>query len=217
MEYLNQITETDPDKNGIFTRTEFKLNNKNQIVKVVSTIKKTITKKIINKNVEKRRNEWKPFGLAATTNNKVTFLSDELVFMEPPTKFNKTFETPEIKEELICKLCNENHWTRLCPNNLNEEIKAPVKEKENKKYEEKERKNIENTIEIKDLSKNIGEFDLLNTCNILECSVKNIIIIKSGNNNFGFITFGNKKDMEKYIKIMDNYGYDHLKMKINPL
>jgi RNA recognition motif-containing protein len=213
-------TETIPDKDGIFTRTEYRLNDNNHIVKVVKTIRKTVEKVVINRNVEKRRNEWKPFGLAATTNNKVTFVSDELVFMEPINK----------KEENKCKACGKDHLRNECTlfkinrfseykNEENEENEEKVYNKKEKIIKEEIKEKLENTILIKNLSKNINEQDLQYTCIILGLEVKDISIINSRteNCNFGYIAFNKKSDAEKYKNLMDNYGYDYLRFDINIL
>jgi len=231
MEIVPRMTETIPDKNGIFIRTEYKMNENNKLVKVVSTLKKTIKKVIVNKNIETRKNEWKPFGLAATTNNKVTFLSDELVFMEPVNSFNK--------EEIKCKTCGKDDLTDECNifkivknrfsedsedeknkyERKNEKFERNKEKKDFKELENKEAQKIENIILIKNLSKNINEQDLQESCIILGIDTKNIFIInsRSENHNCGYITFYKKDDVEKYKKLMDNYGYDHLRFSIDIL
>jgi hypothetical protein len=115
-EQIIDTIESEKDENGYFTRTEYIKKENGQMIKRVSTIRKYTITKLVHKNVIERRENWKPFGLAASGNNNVTFVSNEEIFMEPPSpplkpKEVNLFHSPDN----ICVECNFHHFTLNCP------------------------------------------------------------------------------------------------------
>lgn len=119
--YKHQIietTETEPDANGIFIRTEYIKKDNGVMIKRISTIRKYIETKLVYKNVIERKKNWKPFGLAASGNNNVTFVSNEEIFMEPPSppsspiinSNQQKFNPPTT----ICPDCKFHHFSLNC-------------------------------------------------------------------------------------------------------
>ena len=164
---LPLTTETEPDENNIVTRTEYKLNEKNEIVQVVKKIKRYKIYSRIYPSVIERKNNWVKFGEAAKGNDNVTFVSEEDVFMEPPTPKisavkKSEFIIPEIEaisNDQICKICNGNHWTRICNFEKEKEEKQIV---EKQKEPDPEKKEDIFSLQVTELSKDINEFDLYN-------------------------------------------------------
>ena len=94
------ITESGPDKDGIITIIEYKINENNQKVKVTKKVKRYIIEKKIYPAVEERKKNWTKFGAALYGNNNVTFVSPVDIFMEDPRKKEKKEMKP--KEKCIC-------------------------------------------------------------------------------------------------------------------
>ena len=225
---LPSTIETGPDDNNIFTRTEFKFNEKNEIVKVIKKIKRYTVYSRHYKSVTYRKDNWVKFGLAKGDNN-VTFLSDELVFMEAPPipsslKSSKTIipnvftEEKEIIEH-ICKICNGNHWSRICPsqngsNVVEEKPKVEYKSKVEYKPSDK-RKNLF-TLQITELSKDINEFDLYKIFSCI-CKIKNILLVRDYNTyeskGFAYIIFNEENDLNYALKL-HHTGFCHLRLKL---
>jgi RNA recognition motif-containing protein len=232
---LPETTETGPDENGYFTRIEYKINEKNNQVKIITRFKKYMyTKKVYSSAIERDKN-WVKFGEATSKNNKsVTYFSDELVFMEPPPKNGystiKEEETEEetkelkIKEEvqlkikkeefkddkpkIICKKCNGSHWSRMCGINMEKE----------KKEEEKEYEPQKTTIQIMNLGKDVNESDLYDLFSQIG-TVKRIFVARDydtqTSKGFGIATFASEKDTENIIKRFNNYGFNNLIMHLS--
>lgn len=241
MNYLElpPMTESEPDENGYITRIEYKINEKNQKVRITSKIRRYKRVIRLNDSIKQRYENWTKFGLAASENNNVTFVSDEDVFMEPPplsktTKvikndsdmfadmykdiFSNTPQPDIIEEEKVddnkskqtCKICNGNHWTRVC---------SSLKEKGNiEKIDENNSIKKDTTIQITNLSKNVTEYDLYDLFSQVG-EIRRILIPKDyetqQSRGFGFILFSSSKDAENAVKRFSNYGLDHLILKLN--
>lgn len=68
-----------PDQNGIYQKTTIYQKDEFTKIKEIKTIKKTKIIEKVHKNVLKRKKEWKPFGKALNSNNKlVTFKGDDI-------------------------------------------------------------------------------------------------------------------------------------------
>jgi hypothetical protein len=223
---LPLTTETDPDENNIITRTEYKLNEKNEIIQIVKKIKRYKIYSRIYPSVIERKNNWVKFGEAAKDNNNVTFLSEEDVFMEPPTpKLSSVKQKnfiPEIKleepcsSEQICKICNGNHWTRIC--NF-DKGKKEEKEEEKQVFIEKvpEKKEDIFALQITELSKDINEFDLYTMFSKIG-KVQNILIMKDFNTQesrgVSFVIFKEENDLNYAKKVFHNMGFANLRLKV---
>ena len=224
MSKLPQSFESKPDNNNIITRTEFKKNSNDEVVKVVKKIKTyTFEKKVYNSAVERQFN-WIKFGAAAKDNNNVTFVSNELIFMEPPSSFKDKDASPFLKlEQNLCKICRGQHWTRICPKQLeididkelNETIKPIEKEVEKEKQKEKVKQEYVPTInrddmftlQISSIPKDILEFDLYDIFSKLS-KIKNILLMRDFNTQeskgFGFIVFEDENSLNTILKIFNN-------------
>jgi hypothetical protein len=234
MSKLPQSFESKPDNNNIITRTEFKKNSNDEVVKVVKKIKTyTFEKKVYNSAVERQFN-WIKFGAAAKDNNNVTFVSNELIFMEPPSSFKDKDASPFLKlEQNLCKICRGQHWTRICPKQLeididkelNETIKPIEKEVEKEKQKEKVKQEYVPTInrddmftlQISSIPKDILEFDLYDIFSKLS-KIKNILLMRDFNTQeskgFGFIVFEDENSLNTILKIFNNVGFCHLRIKL---
>jgi translation initiation factor 3 subunit G len=216
---LPETIETGPDENGYYTRVEYKINERNNQVKITTRFKKFFqTRKVYPAAIERREN-WVKFGAAASeNNNSVTCFSDELVFMEPPSPKNKIKnenvvkkeEHLEIKEEkpkIICKKCNGSHWSRICDSFVE-------KEKENKSTSPP----LKTSIQIINLGKDINEADLYDLFSTIG-TIKRIFIARDYESQvsrgFGFATFTSEKDTENVIKRYNNYPYNNLIMQLS--
>lgn len=238
-EYI--VKESEPDENGYITRTEYKINDKNEKIKIISKIKRYKRFIHMSDTIKNRYKNWIKFGAAASENNNVTFVSDEDVFMEPPPYDSKTnkiivtnnnmfddmydnlFLNQECEKDnekddekdnkspdkqFICKNCNGNHWSRVCPLLNHKETSDNIKN------------SLDNdvTIQITNLSKNITEYDLYDLFSQVG-KIKHILIPKDyethNSRGFGFIVFASAKDAENAINRFNNYGYDHLIIKLN--
>jgi translation initiation factor 3 subunit G len=235
---LPPMTESEPDENGYITRIEYKINEKNQKVRITSKIRRYKREMRINDSVKQRYENWTKFGLAASDNNNVTFVSDEDIFMEPPpsktTKeikndndmfadmYKDIFSNAQLHDNIeeeekiddnktkqICKICNGNHWTRVC---------SSLKEKENTQKLDENLIKKDTTIQITNLSKNINEYDLYDLFSQVG-EIRRILIPKDydtqQSRGFGFVLFNSSKDADNALKRFSNYGFDHLILKLN--
>ena len=215
-------TETEPDENNIVTRTEYKLNEKNEIVQVVKKIKRYKIYSRIYPSVIERKNNWVKFGEAAKGNDNVTFVSEEDVFMEPPTPKisavkKSEFIIPEIEaisNDQICKICNGNHWTRICNFEKEKEEKQIV---EKQKEPDPEKKEDIFSLQVTELSKDINEFDLYNMFSKIG-KVQNILIMKDfksqESRGVSFIIFKEENDLNYAKKAFHNMGFANLRLKL---
>lgn len=221
-------TETGPDEDNIITRTEYKLNDKNEIIKVIKKIKRYTFYSKQYKSVIDRKNNWVKFGEAAKGNNNITFLSDDLVFMEPPSppskKKENTISIPEFSLEeknvleIICKICNGKHWSRICPTQ-NDNIVIEEKPKNKFEYIPSNNRKSMNTLQITELSKDITEFDLYQLFSTI-CKVNNILLVRDYNTQqskgFAYIVFNEEKDLNDALKL-HNIGFSHLRIKLEKI
>lgn len=219
---LPLTSETEPDENNIVTRTEYRLNEKNEIVQVVKKIRRY---KIYTRNypsVMERKNNWVKFGEAAKGNNNVTFVSEEDIFMEPPTPKISAVKKSEIiipkiepvSNDQICKICNGNHWTRICNFEKEKEEKQIV---EKQKEREPEKKEDIFGLQVTELSKDVSEFDLYTIFSKIG-KVQNILIMKDfksqESRGVSFIIFKEENDLNYAKKALHNMGFANLRLKV---
>ena len=226
---------------GIHELFEYKKNNKGEIIK---TIKKSIRRYSIPvkkyEAVEQRKAEWVKFGKATNEDNsKVTFLSTEEVFMEPPSPKNgKNNSTTFVKndEMMKCRHCDHNHWTRLCPtleeNKKDEKNHNKYKDEKEKykdfkdkgknSYEKKvytESSKTTKTIIIQNLSKDVKEYDLHELLSSSGCHIYKIFIPKdyqSGDSRgMAFIDVGTIEEANYIISRYNDFGINHLRIKVS--
>lgn len=208
---------------GIVEVVEYKENEFGEKIKVIKKIRKYVIYSRTNENIKERKENWTKFGLAAISNEGVTTLSSEEVFMEPPP--SKEEKSEEIRNEIIkdeiknepeerrCTICNGKHWSRIC-----KMLKEKDKEKFNENNEIKEKPKINfdtsTTIKILSLNKNIGEHDLYEMFSYNNTIISKISIPKdmstSDTKGIAFITFKNKEDAEIAIKKFNNRGIDNV-------
>ena len=105
--------ESEQDENGYFTRTEIIKKENGEMVKRISKVRRYKEIKHIYPTVIERRKNWKPFGLAASSNNNITFVSNENILMEPPSPTLKSQKNNP--PEIICLKCNLHHFNLDCP------------------------------------------------------------------------------------------------------
>ena len=236
MNKLPSPVESQPDKNNIITRTEYSLNNKNEVIKTEKKIKRyTYEKKLYNSAVN-RQNNWVRFGAAATDNNNITFVSKELVFMEPPSPPKSSLKDskyviPSLKldentlgEHIICNICEGQHWTRICPNQKEKEKEKEdipeIKIKEKNEYKQlpisdKTKNNYK--LQISNITKDITEFDLYSIF-INAGKIENITIMKDYNTQqskgFGYIVFKEESGLNNALRIFNNIGFCYLRIKL---
>lgn len=223
---LPSPTETGPDEDDIITRTEYRFNEKNKIIKVIKKFKKYTFYSKQYKSALDRKDNWIKFGEAAKGNNNVTFLSDDLVFMEPPsppstplTENKNIIFTPEFsleEKERICKICNGNHWTRICPSQNSKVEETPKPKFE---YIPSDKRKTMFTLQITELSKDITEFDLHKLFSGI-CKINNLILIRDyktqESKGFAYIVFNEEKDLNYALKL-NNIGFAHLRIKLEKI
>lgn len=228
LEELPLPTETGPDEDNIITRTEYRFNEKNKIIKVIKKFKKYTFYSKQYKAALDRKDNWIKFGEAAKGNNNVTFLSDDLVFMEPPSPPLKPLKetkniifTPEFsleeKEnilERICKICNGNHWTRICASQNNNVVEKPKFE-----YIPSDKRKTMFTLQVTELSKDITEFDLHKLFSTI-CKINNVLLIRDyktqESKGFAYLVFNKEKDLNYALKL-NNIGFAHLRIKLEKI
>lgn len=206
---------------GISEVIEYKENEFGEKIKVIKTVRKYIIRSRMSSNIKERKENWTKFGRAAISNEGVTTLSSEEVFMEPPSKEEEIKEikeivTPEnLEEKRKCTICNGNHWTRICKM-LKEKDKEKLEIKEKFEIKEKPKNNFDTstTIKISSLNKNVGEHDLYEMFSYDNTIITKISIPKDMSANYSkgiaFITFKNKEDAEIAIKKSNNRGIDNV-------
>ncbi|XP_021683234.1 uncharacterized protein LOC110666890 [Hevea brasiliensis] len=114
-----------PDENGIKKVIEHKFNEKEEIIKVVTT---TRVRRVLRSKAAAERRLWPKFGDAANEdeNSRLTMVSTEEVFLQRPkdkgTKAEKTETLGDSLAQLanrgmLCRTCGKNgdHWTSRCP------------------------------------------------------------------------------------------------------
>ena len=228
LEELPLPTETEPDEDNIVTRTEYRFNEKNKIIKVIKKFKKYTFYSKQYKAALDRKDNWIRFGEAAKGNHNVTFLSDDLVFMEPPSPPSKPLNkniifTPEFSleekdtiRERICKICNGNHWTRICSSQNNKVEETPKPKFE---YIPSNKRKTMFTLQITELSKDITEFDLHKLFSGI-CKINNLILIRDyktqESKGFAYIVFNEEKDLNYALKL-NNTGFAHLRIKLEKI
>ena len=295
-----KIEETKPDKNNIFTRTEYFEDKK--VVKTIKLIK-------MNKKVIERKNNWVPFGEANNiNNNKVTFVSEQEIFMDyapfnDHTKIKKNdcdcggvhFSVPcrkyrendssyieesnhketmnkemmnkesnhkysdhkesnhkvsnhkesnhkesnhketmnkvsNYKEKelmhiekntntitntvVICKICNGDHWTRICPTSRGNNDNKIIEDKKDTITDNKQN----TTVQITNLSADVLEYELYYLFS-LAGAIKCLSIVKKFDSHeskgVAIITYNTLKETENAIKMYNNYGLNNLLLKVN--
>lgn len=117
--------ESSPDKDGIRTIIEYKMENGIKM-KITSKVKSSSTITKCSKAVM-RRKSWEKFGKGITENMNVTYTSNEDITVEDPN--SDIVQPGEKKEEdnifagvknssiVVCRHCGMvgDHWTLKCP------------------------------------------------------------------------------------------------------
>jgi translation initiation factor 3 subunit G len=216
-----------PDENGYYTQSEYKLD---PITKDYKFTHKSVVRlykapvKIYYRAVERQKN-WVKFGAAAISNEGVTTLSSELIFMESPfkTKIKDEDETKKMdliteEDKSLCKKCGGDHWTRVCPGNRTEKEKSESKKDKSEVKEIKHDFEPNVTIQVSNLDKNTNEFDLYDLFSPLG-PIKFVSIAKDFktkvSRGFGFVMFKNSSDAASSIERYNNHGYKHLLLKVS--
>lgn len=113
--------EKGPDGSILRTVIDYKINDKNQKVKVIRKIKVAKTQIKISKRAEERRH-WKKFGecegLPPGPERGITSIADEVLI--EVTRRHETEEQKPKKEAttnlgIVCRNCKGDHWTLKCP------------------------------------------------------------------------------------------------------
>ena len=125
---------------GLHEVTEYIINEKGERVKRVTLRRRfTITVRTYE-SANVRKKNWSKFGKAALPgNDKITYVSNEDIFMEPPSPKKEKKEKEDKKEHssvVKCRHCEGNHWTRKCP--TLEENKVEIKVVDETKNETKQ-------------------------------------------------------------------------------
>jgi hypothetical protein len=123
----------------------------------------------------------------------------------------------------ICKICNGNHWTRVCPNKKNENEKdEKIVKNEKIVKDEKDaiikNENFKTTIQITNLSVDILDYELFEIFSKVGI-IKSLSIVKKydsqDSKGVAFIKYDNEKTAENAIKIFNNHGLDNLLLKVD--
>jgi RNA recognition motif-containing protein len=204
------VSETEPDENGIITRTEYSEDENGFKIKTIKKIKRyNMMHKFYNSVIDRQKN-WVKFGLAAGDNN-VTFVSPEEIFMEPPP-------TEKEKEK------NKNE-RKFLPENKTEKTAVKEIKEADTKYNKVDVKIFKEkydkiTIKIIGINTDVKEDDLYELFSAI-CLVKYISIPKDYNTResrgIAYIVFYTEKDMEICFEKLNNYGYDHLRLKLEKI
>ncbi|XP_049826550.1 eukaryotic translation initiation factor 3 subunit G-B-like [Aethina tumida] len=226
---------------GVKTVTEFKVNDKNQMVKIIRTFK--LERTVMSKSVAQRR-AWKKFGDSAEDPagpNPATTTVGETVLMKLFNNNESDFQLEddamnklkELKDRKVrCRTCNGEHWTARCPNKymLNadksgqEPAPPPAKEPAAGRYVPPKRKGgstkreeFKANIKIDNLSVDATQDDLKDLVASFGQILK-VHIPKHRRTNepmgFGFVNFKYRKDAARAIKGLNGHGYDHLILSV---
>jgi translation initiation factor 3 subunit G len=90
------VTESEPDKDGIITIIEYKINENNQKIKIIKKIRRHMYQVKIYQSAIERQKNWVKFGKALENTKNTTYISPEEIFMEVP---NDKDEEENVKEE----------------------------------------------------------------------------------------------------------------------
>ena len=228
---------------GIHEVIEYQTNDKGEKIKIIKrTVKRFSIPVKKYESAEKRQNTWVKFGKAACEGNeKVTFRSTENVFMEPPSPPGGKIKKDE--SMMKCRHCDADQWTRVCPT-LNENkfeetpsIDIETDNKHSKKIESKDPKGggkdkpsyekkvysesskTTKTILIQNLNKDIKEYDIHELFSSSGCHIYKIFIPKdyqSGDSRgMAFVDVKNIEEAKSIISKYDNFGINHLRIKIS--
>ncbi|XP_014260847.1 eukaryotic translation initiation factor 3 subunit G-like [Cimex lectularius] len=110
-------------ENGLKIVTEYKKNEENKKIKIVSTYKRE--SRMVSKSIAKRKT-WKKFGASADDKpgpNPATTIATEEIFMQFITSREEDKTDDDALEKLRtmvdktvkCRMCNGDHWTLQCP------------------------------------------------------------------------------------------------------
>ena len=220
---------------GLHEVTEYIINEKGERVKRVTLRRRfTITVRTYE-SANVRKKNWSKFGKAALPgNDKITYVSNEDIFMEPPSPKKEKKEKEDKKEDssvIKCRHCEGNHWTRKCPTLEENKVEIKVVDetknetKQDRTYSKENNKKLlektTKTLRIEQLGKDVQEPDIYERFSLVG-QVYNICIprdYKSGGESrgFAFVEVRNIEDAKKIIERYDNFCLNHLRMKITML
>ena len=212
--------DSEKDENGYFTRTEYIKKENGKMVKRISKIRIYKEIKHIYPKVIERRENWKPFGLAASSNNNITFVSNEDIFMEAPQKDNaseiiysetesgKCFEP--IKEDYRKNFDNRDNKKNDFRKNkeMSSEEFEKFKIERQEKYD-KNKKDEKNILMISNLPYGLSPSDFYKMFS--PGNVQGIYY----NNNIAIIKLKNNEEGKKLVEHSEKhkFGYNHQLVK----
>ncbi|KAF2353827.1 Eukaryotic translation initiation factor 3 subunit G [Trinorchestia longiramus] len=106
------------------TLTEYTYDENDKIVKVISTFR--IEKRQVPKAIALRKG-WKKYGQSVNDppgpNSATTIVAEDVTMQFVTVKDEEEAEKDDVKKKLLdqakgqvkCRLCREDHWTKLCP------------------------------------------------------------------------------------------------------
>ncbi len=117
----------------------------------------------------------------------------------------------------VCKICNGNHWTRVCPNK-NKKDEKDEKIAKDEKEENTKNENFKTTIQITNLSVDILDYELFEIFSKVGI-IKSLSIVKKydsqDSKGVAFIKYDNEKTAENAIRMFNNHGLDNLLLKVD--
>ena len=215
---LPETTETEVNEDGIKTRISYKINEKNELIKVTQQIKVITEIKKTSKNVLERgeRLKNKKFGNAINNdNNNITFRDNcDFKILKPgedededETAGNLTESLKKFQKKRIAKQKTD----------VNKKKTDNKYESSHKKYQDNYIKYNYNSLRVSNLSEQTTEQDVHELFKYFG-RIQRVFLVRDKvtqkSRGFAFITFNNDKDAEYALNSLNGYGYDNLILKV---
>ena len=215
---LPETTETEVNEDGIKTRISYKINEKNELIKVTQQIKVITEIKKTSKNVLERgkRLKNKKFGNAKNNdNNNITFRDNCDFKILKPSECEDEDETAGNLTDSIKKFQKKRIIKQKT--DVNKKKTDDKYESSRKKYQDNSNKYNYNSLRVSNLSEQTTEQDVHELFNYFG-RIQRVFIVRDKitqkSRGFAFITFSNSKDAANALNNLNGYGYDNLILKV---
>tara|TARA_A100001015_G_scaffold204809_1_gene228982 strand:- start:5965 stop:6648 length:684 start_codon:yes stop_codon:yes gene_type:complete len=213
--------ETEVDAAGIKIRTFYRINDKNELVKVTQQIK-VIT---MPKHVANRQDRLRHFGNITSNNNiNTTVVDNQDVYITSPSDDNESSDLIGNMEESY-RLFQEKQMIRRMEEKY---LGQPDKDKSaqakyvapgmrNKKFDSNEIKYNYLTLRVNNISDDTKEQDLADLFSVFG-NIKRVFIVTDKmtkrSKGFGFVSYFNKEDAKRGLENINGIAYDNLILQV---